>query len=539
MKLEGITTEVLLTHPDLFGLTTASSVQRAFCRAIDGLPLGEELACDPDVIVAFGGADAIAMLPDMPPVEVDLLAAIRSGKSLLAAVALFRATQRVDVSGLSRGDVPRVTLISLRTDLAEPVYQHLMGGLRGSPILRRLLIGEPKADSVLIRHPSGCAIEVKIAAGAAAGSATISRWSAGVVVDEAPRMSSAEAGKIINYDETRRYALGRLLPNAQFISIGSPWVKWGPSYERAMANHGKPSRDLLIVRATGPQMNPVWWTPERVDDLRRRDLQAYKTDVLGEFADAESGAFEPDHVDRGFNLKIPPMNVALGTPIIVADPSKGGAHDEFAFVPVRWILPTSVTYRMSKKYSGNNLWFYDYDLDKSGAQIALEPHQIFKPRLHIGQIHNIKGRPGRAVEADEAVARIAQLARAVGASMVVSDQYESYSLGALIRQKGLKFVSINWAGRNGPSSKHTFVEHAKGLMRDQRMSFDADPLLRSQLLSYERKVSASGNFQYGNSRHDDRAALVLTACAADLNGLIGNSPFAHYVYRDYKNLPIP
>src|SRR5260370_18731002 len=45
-------------------------------------------------------------------------------------------------------------------------------------------------------------------------------------------------------------------------------------------------------------MNPVWWTRDRVEQLRRQDEQAYRTDVLGQFPDPESSLFSSTEIER-------------------------------------------------------------------------------------------------------------------------------------------------------------------------------------------------------------------------------------------------
>ena len=50
-----ITTEALLESPKVFGISTMTNAQRAWCRALDGLPLGD-LVNDPEVLRIFGGA---------------------------------------------------------------------------------------------------------------------------------------------------------------------------------------------------------------------------------------------------------------------------------------------------------------------------------------------------------------------------------------------------------------------------------------------------------------------------------------------------
>lgn len=287
-----ITLERILTSPAAFALTTATPVQRAICRVADGLPL-LELAAEENVIRAFGGLEAIAALDALQgtlPLELYIVAAIRTGKSLLAAALAVRAAVTCDLRKLGFGEMPRVSVVSITRDLARVVFEHIKGAMLNAPALRPLLVDEPLKTSLLVRHPSGRIVEIMVIAGSRAGSSVAARWSAGVIADEAPKMIGAEDGTI-NFDDLRTNSLGRLLPGAQFVGLGSPWAPRGPIYDAVRKAHGRPCAHLVVVRAPGPVMNPVWWTPERVATMRAKPdgERAFRTDVLGEFLDAESG----------------------------------------------------------------------------------------------------------------------------------------------------------------------------------------------------------------------------------------------------------
>jgi hypothetical protein len=103
---------------------------------------------------------------------------------------------------------------------------------------------------------------------------------------------------VVNFDDARRAVLGRLLEGAQLVAIGSPWAPRGPIYDAVLEHGGKPTARLVVVRAPAPSMNPEWWTPARVAALKRQDEQAYRTDVLGEFADPESSLLSSGEIDR-------------------------------------------------------------------------------------------------------------------------------------------------------------------------------------------------------------------------------------------------
>ena len=298
-----LTLEQLFTSRAGFAVP-ASPVQRAICRIADGLPLGS-LAANADVRAAIGDVNA---LPNERPAEMLLLSGIRTGKSLLAAALAVRASQTCDVSKLGPGETARVSVLSLRLDLADVILQHLAGHILARPALRALLVGDPTADTVVLRHPSGRPVEIKVVAGAKAGASLVARWSAGAIFDEAPRMNGAEDG-VVNFDDARRAVLGRLLPGAQLCAIGSPWAPFGPVYDMVQEAWGRPSAALVVVRAPAPAMNPAWWTPARVEALRVKDPIAYRTDVLGDFADPESSLFGADELTKASReapLELPP-----------------------------------------------------------------------------------------------------------------------------------------------------------------------------------------------------------------------------------------
>ena len=282
--------ESLLTHRLGFALTTATPLQRQLARLVDGDPTLDP--SNPELLEAVGDA---AALVGVRPREVTVVASIRSAKTMLAAAAAIRATQVVTCEHLKAGEIPRVSILSLDLDLAQVAHSHLAGSIMASPVLRELLVDEPRADSLMLRHPSGRPIEICTVAGKRAGSSLISRWMAGVIVDEAPRMAG-EGDAAVNFDETRRVVLGRMLPGAQLIAIGSPWAPFGPVFEQVQEGWKKPTAARVVVRAPGWAMNPDYWTPERIEELRASDPDAYRVDCAAEFAAPESALVPPDAV---------------------------------------------------------------------------------------------------------------------------------------------------------------------------------------------------------------------------------------------------
>jgi hypothetical protein len=250
--MPALTLEALLTSRNGFALVTASPLQRAVCRIIDGLPLGE-LAARDEVRAAIGDVDA---LPKAPPAEVLILSGIRTAKSLSAAATAVRASQTCDMTGLGAGETPRVSVVSLTTDLSKVVFDHIVGNVLARPALRALLIGEPTADALVLRHPSGRPVEIKVVAGARAGASLVARWSAGCIFDEAPRMIGSDDG-VVNYDDCRAAVIGRdrLHPNrAQPLPAAHRRHRRRRRGRDGFEGHGRPiakSFDVVRPRARG------------------------------------------------------------------------------------------------------------------------------------------------------------------------------------------------------------------------------------------------------------------------------------------------
>ena len=312
--------EELLTHPLGFGLDTASPVQRAIMRAADGNPLGN-LWTHPAVKVAFGGKEPVF---EGKPKEMAILSAIRCGKSLMAACMAVHWTQVCDIASLGPGETPRVSIVSINKDLSEVIFGHIVGRVMASPALRGLVMGDPSSDSIILRHPSGRPVEIKVVAGSRSGATLVARWSAGAVFDEFPRMLG-EGEAVVNWDDMRKAVLFRLRPGAQVISIGSPWAPFGPAYTVMKEYFGNPTRQMVVVKAPGWDMNPILWTPEAVRDAEEKDPQAFRTDVAAEFAQPEESLVTQQSLDaatRASPLVEPPKpNVQYSAAI---DPATRG-----------------------------------------------------------------------------------------------------------------------------------------------------------------------------------------------------------------------
>lgn len=469
LGLGGITLETLLTHPEAFGLTTASPLQRAVCRIADGLPLGE-LATVPEVVAAIGD---VAALPSTPPSEVLLLSGIRTGKSLLAAALAVRATQTCNLSGLSAGDNVRVSVLSLTTDLGRVVFGHIVGNVMAKPRLRALVVGEPTSDAITLRHPTGREVEIKVVAGARAGASLVARWSAGCVVDEAARMQGQEDG-VVNFDDARRAMLGRLLPGAQLVAISSPWAPRGPIYEMVQEHAGRPTANLVVIRAPAHHMNPSVWTPERIDKLKTQDEQAYRTDILGEFCDPESSLFASTELEA----------VTRAAPMVLEREERH--HYVAAIDPATrgngWTLAIATARREGTRKKRIAVLVKQWQ----GSKLApLKPDVVLK--------------------------EIAEICAGYGIRHAWTDQWSSDALRALAAPHGLYLQEETMTA----ARKVEIYETLRTWIAEGDVELPPDPQLRADLLSIRKRVTMTGIAidlpRTSDGRHADYAPALATA----------------------------
>lgn len=296
------------------GIVTASACQRAVCRVLQGKPVNDLVEQDPRVLEMFGGT-----MPELggPPNVALIISGIRTAKSTMIALTAIAITQNIHLPEWIRpSDEIRIPIVSTDVDTAKATFTHVVETIMSSPRLVALLAQddkgkpiEPKADSVLLRHPSGRNIEIKVVALSRAGATLTARWFAGAIFDEAPRMGG-EVDYVRSFDEAFRACRGRVLPGGTIMLGGSPHARIGPIYELFRRHFGKPDQQFVVAKAKGPWLNPIYWTPERCRELQANDPIAHQTDVEADFKDPESALGDSASIEAAMRTvlgNVPPV----------------------------------------------------------------------------------------------------------------------------------------------------------------------------------------------------------------------------------------
>lgn len=345
--------EEYVTRPDLFGLTTASPLQRAICRVLAGYPLdgsvnpctewppalqrlldatetdatggraeaidairhayderlavvGEDLTVYPEVLEAFGGSVPLCSVK-----ELMVVAAIRCAKTFIAAAALAQRAIVADLTGLRVGETARAGIISWRVDLANTCFEFITAAFEASPLLRVMLLeppawfpGAPRNVLRVYNLVSDRMVDILTLAANRGGASALSKWYVGFVVDEAARMLADYNDGVINYADIRKAVFQRIRPDGFYMAITSPWISAGPVYEaqKRLGVHEK--NGLCVVWAPGWAMNPVTWTPEACAKAKESDPESYETDVAARFARTEDIAIALDLVRAASTVRV-------------------------------------------------------------------------------------------------------------------------------------------------------------------------------------------------------------------------------------------
>ncbi|HEU5276850.1 MAG TPA: hypothetical protein VFU97_24550 [Xanthobacteraceae bacterium] len=506
------TLEQLLTDPRYFAVPTPSPLQRAVWRAIDGRPLGD-LRWEPSVIRSFGGrlaweaktvdeiyrlaehpdvVAAFAALPSVPPEEFWLIASVRGAKSLTAAALAFKASQTCVVDHLLPGEVPRLPVLSVQKDLAEAIMGHLVGHLTSKPDLRGFLLEEPTGDTVMLRHPSGRPIEVKITAGARAGATLTARWMIGAIFDEAPRMLGQEDG-VVNLTDSQNAVRGRILPGGQIAYLGSPWAPYGPAYEAVQEHHGKPSEQVLVVRGKGYDLNPSWWTEERAEKLRKKDPDAHRTDVEAEFADPETALLSSIQLEAVTRKEPADLPRRPGREYVATmDPATRGNGWTFLIAEREYDWADPKNPRMKFIVTVAREW-------RGSKSEPLSPEKI------LGE-------------------EIAPLCREYGIDTIRGDMWSGDALRDIARRHGLELVLVHTDEATRWNRSKSFATRVE----ERLVELPPLPHLRTDLLNVRKRVTQdSVKIIYpktSDGRHCDFAPPTILALALYVEPAVGEKP---------------
>lgn len=498
--------ESVLCSPDGFGLESATFLQRAISRAEDGVDTSDLLARGTDFerrcFETAIGCSASLLPVGCPPTEVVDMEPVRTGKSLrMAALAVTRSqTVRTDIVKAGE-DPPRISILATELDQADAVRGHL-NIINERPALRALKIGED-ADSITIRNPSGLAIQIKVIAAKRGGYSLASRWSASVIFDEAPSWNSTD--RVISLEDSRDQAIDRLLPGAQNYFGGSKWQPAGFCFTAHAQYHGKPSREMLVISpqevdgvSPAQQLNPVHWTDEQIDRVRKASSRSFTMHVQNLFGGAENSVITKDELDACVAASLP--EGMFMSPAMCAIDSSALKRDGFCGLFAFFAHPDPTPrQKMIRAANGGEY----VERDERGYPVTVKPPD--RSFLRVAEVFGFEPERFRKLRIEQVVAHVAERCKAWGVKTVFADHFEETALGGLLSQHQLVLKPYHWSE---DSKMQTIGGALRRYVRERTLSLIPHQKLYQELLSIREVPRPGERWGYATTGLDFASALI-------------------------------
>jgi hypothetical protein len=225
---------------------------------------------------------------------------------------------------------------------------------------------------------------------------------------------------------------------------------------------------------------PTWIANPSITEEQTRQLEPDRRLWEREYAAipqaAEQAAFEEADVLRAFGHELRKLGFEHKRALVID--ASSGKKDSFTWAVVGW----------NETEEGARTFV----VDKVGGFDAAEV---------------------RRLGADEIIRLISCEARLACVDFVFGDQRESLMISAAFRRHGLVFREFPWSATSKPRA----VARVRRWLLEGKLALPEHTRLKFELLSFEERVTSSGDFTFGarGSGHDDYVSLLLTAALAD------------------------
>jgi hypothetical protein len=454
---------------DGYARLPASSLQRALCRAAEGMPIGDELT--DDEVLAYFGCERSRLGLSLP-VLVCVVAGVRGGKSFFVASGAIRDALVADCSQLLPHERPRHAIVAPSVDNATATFRILRGIIEGSRVLAAMVVGEPTTDTIVLRRPDGREVEIVVVAAHRGGMTLRSRWLAGATLDEVALFGIETAGAAVNAEEILRAAETRVLPRTQVRIVSSPMGRQGLLYDLYRQHFGEPGR-VLVVHAPTRALNPSF--PEAaIEAVRARDPDAAAREHDARWIDGVTSFISGENADACVRSR----------PVV--RPLVGGAVYSAAM-----------------------------DAGTRGNAWTLVLARMVKERIEITLAHQWQGSKESPLSPAATLREIASMLRPYHVRDVACDGHAFDANADLAKQCGLRLVQRSTSDRDGG------YDALQSFITSRQIDLPPVPLLIQDLKSIQKILTPTG-YRISlpltpDGRHADFApatALAVAGCTA-------------------------
>jgi len=335
----------------------------------------------------------------------------------------------------------------------------------------------------------------------------------GAIADEVAKWSDSETGA-----NPATEVLASLRPTMATQPKAKLWLISSPlGFEDA---HAK-AFDLGETDAQCIAFAPTWVANPCISEADARALEPDERVFRREYAAipqaGTSQAFDNEVIEAAFRpWDMPRPQTYPRTPFMVIDASSGRG-DAWAYGIARWVERDDAWFRAHHRDMQS---YIPQDATDDG-QRQLERLFPWQPHLQFTVADAFEGKFWFE-SASGLISKLSLLAAKHGVRNVYGDQKDEFHIRDGFREVGLSFRSIPWSNQR----KQDAVDLTRRLMAERRLILPESVAMKSELLSFQEKLTPTGSITYGarGSRHDDHVALLLTAAMATLEGNVSGGP---------------
>lgn len=245
-------------------------------------------------------------------------------------------------------------------------------------------------------------------------------------------------------------------------------------------------------------LNPAYWTPERVERVRKAAPRAYSMHILNQYGSAQNAALDYDDVIAAFTPLEGAYTQAERFGFADFSDLSGPDGDETVLLVAGYLTPHRLPQpKVIRTASGAEY----VERDEYGYEVMLPMRT--RTMLRVEAVHSWRGRHPMG----DVVAEMAGILKRHGAEALATDQRSDTAVQALFSQHSIRATSYHWTNE----SKHDAVQALARSLAAREISICESPRLREQMLAYGYKLAPGGRFVYqGRGANDDHVAALLT-----------------------------
>jgi hypothetical protein len=280
------------------------------------------------------------------------------------------------------------------------------------------------------------------------------------------------------------------------------------------------------------QLNPAYWTPERLERVRRASPRTYLMHVLNKFGGAENSLLTPDELAPCVQAELPAGYVLNPREIFAGFDGSALRNDGVACCIGFYARPNPERQQQWVMLPGTQI--PAYPLRDAYGQLVYHPMPE-RSLLRIGEIFGWSGRENvRRLTIEQVVDHVAQRLQQWGIKTLFSDDFEATALGGLFSQRGIYLRPYHWS----EASKAEVVGGAlRRHVRDQTLSMVPHAETERQLLSIREVPRPGQRWGYPTNGLDYASSIIAMLHGLNDPEVVGAAPTGNARLHDAPHAP--